>query len=275
MNAQMLALQEQVDNLYANLTSLRNGGEAIRLPASSERSVSMSQSMSPSSRYRPPPRHPSFRGPTSSAFSLDVAKNTLHNMGYQGLGVDEGLPSHDPTPNGSPPAIQPTVTGSNENPNRDPIWAFSKEEMLRLCRVYEEEMGLMYPVLDIERVIIHGTNLYEFIDAATRSGLADPAKPKGIRDMQSCILKMVLAICTVLEGDGQSEIGFRLFESVRGAADQSLHSETIDIASLPFLVLVVSRSPAPRETSTYLLYYVSILIYKCRPSTTFTAMKRL
>ena len=240
MNAQMQRLQEQVDNLYANLSALHSGGDAVRLPARSESSISASQSMSPGTRYRPPPRHPSFRGPTSSAFSLDVAKNTLHNMGYQGPGVDDGPLSHDPTPVASPPAIQQALPSASHHPDRDPIRAFSKEEMIRLCRVYEEEMGLMYPILDIEQVIIHGTNLHNFVEAAIRTGLADPSNPKGIHDEQSCILKVILAISTVLEGDGQSEIGFRLFESVRGAADRYLHSETIEIKSLPFLVLVVS-----------------------------------
>jgi hypothetical protein len=162
-------------------------------------------------------------------------------MGYQGLGVDEGPISHDPTPNASPPSIHQTLPSSSGNSGRDPIWTFNKEEMIRLCRVYEEEMGLMYPVIDIEQVIIHGTNLYEFVDAAVRTGLADPSNPKGIHDVQSCTLKMVLAVSTVVEGDGQSKIGFRLFESVRGTADRLLHSETIETKSLPFLVLVVSQ----------------------------------
>jgi hypothetical protein len=52
---------------------------------------------------------------------------------------------------------------------------------------------------------------------------------------------MVLAISTVVEGSGQSDIGSRLFESVREAADRALHSETIEIKSLPFLALVVCR----------------------------------
>lgn len=238
----MESLQEQVDNLYASLSALRSAGDGdiMRLAGSSDRPISQpaaAQSTSPSTRYRPPLKHPSFRGPTSSAFSLDVANNTLHNMGYQGLNVDEGILTREPTPNASPPG---TLAVTGDNPSRDPIWALSKEEMVRLCRVYEEEMGIMYPILNIEQVIIHGTNLYEFIDAAIRTGLANPAAPKGIRDRQSCILKMILAISTVVEGNGQSEIGYRLFESVREAADRYLHSETVEITSLPFLVLVVS-----------------------------------
>jgi hypothetical protein len=141
----------------------------------------------------------------------------------------------------SPPAMQPpTIAILNGRPDRDPIWAISKDEMVRLCRVYEEEMGLMYPVVNIEHVIIHGTNLYEFIDAALRTGLANPNTPgKGINDEQSLVLKMVLACAAVVEGNGQSEIGYRLFESVREAADRILHSEMIEIKSLPLLALVV------------------------------------
>lgn len=248
MNAQLISLQEQVDNLYANLNSLRSGDGIF--PPTSDRSMSISQSsgarpISPINRYRPhPPKYSSFRGPTSSAFSLDVAKNTLHNMGYQGLGVDEGMITQDATPVASPPEIQPLpLVNVNGSPSRDPILTFSKEEMIRLCRVYEEEMGLMYPVLNIEQIIIHGSNLYEFVGAAVRTGLSDPSIPgRIITDEDSCILKLVLANATLVESSGQSEIAYRLFESVREAADRTLHSEAIEIKSLPFLVLVVGFS---------------------------------
>lgn len=56
------------------------------------------------------------------------------------------------------------------------------------------------------------------------------------------MLKMVLACATIVEGSGRSDIGTRLFESVKEAADRTLHSETIEVKSLPFLTLVVSQS---------------------------------
>lgn len=80
-------------------------------------------------------------------------------MGYQGLAED--TVTQDPTPVGSPPGGIQASSGMenfNGNPCRDPIWALSKDEMVRLCRVYEEEMGIMYPVVNIEEVIIHGKN---------------------------------------------------------------------------------------------------------------------
>ncbi|KAK6582460.1 hypothetical protein PZA11_004868 [Diplocarpon coronariae] len=241
MNANIASLQEQVDNLYANLSALRAGADGLSFMAPSEDSISVSRppTLSPAGRYRPMQKHPSFRGPTSSAFSLDVAKNTLHNMGYQGLGADEGAITSDATPIGSPPPVTAQLLTVDKNPCKEPIWQISKEEMIRLCRVYEEQMGLMYPVLEIERIIIYGTNLYNFTDAAVRNGLASLSLPEtSIHDDQLLVLKMVLACATVAEGHGRSEIAYRLFESVREAADRRLHSEAVEVKSLPFLVLV-------------------------------------
>lgn len=252
MNSQLASLQEQVDNLYSNMNAMRaagGGGGDGSTPygAPSERSLSISQqsgtqALSPMSRYKPIPRHPSFRGPTSSAFGLDVAKNTLHNMGYQGL-ADEGSATQDPTPVPSPPPSRTRALPSlNMNGARvpDPLRSVSREEMIRLCRVYEEEMGLMYPVMDIEELIHHGTNLFDFIDAAVRNGIAAPNNNQGISDISSCMLKTVLAISMIVEGAGRSDLAFRLFESVREPADRALHDEFVDVKSLPFLVLVVS-----------------------------------
>ncbi|KAH8666014.1 hypothetical protein BGZ60DRAFT_358253, partial [Tricladium varicosporioides] len=248
MNAQLATLQQQVDDLYASMNALRSNGESIGFAGTSERSMPMSHSgsvqpISPLSRNRPTPRHPSYRGPTSSIFSLDVAKTTLQNMGYQGLNADEGVTTQDDTPIGSPPAPRPpALPGTNGNSSArgpDPLWSLNKDEMIRLCRVYEEEMGIMYPVVNIEQVITHGTNLYTFLGSVTRNGLANSSDVgKGINDENSCVLKMVLACATLTEGSGQSEIGFRLFDSVRENANRILHGEPIEVKNIPFVVLV-------------------------------------
>lgn len=138
MNAQIQTLQEQVENLYANLNALRVGGppHPVHDRSLSQQSIVTS---SPTSRYRSHPKQPRFQGPTSSAFSLDVAKNTLHNMGYPTLGDvgDEGANLTDDTPGGSPPLSLATAALNNL---RDPLWSITKDEAIRLCRVYEEEM---------------------------------------------------------------------------------------------------------------------------------------
>jgi len=144
MNAQIASLQEQVNNLYDNLNALRiREGTGLIEPRPAERSLSMSQysvnNGSPSMRQQSTPKHPRYQGPTSSAFNLAVAKNTLYNMGYPGLaeGGENGISTQDDTPIGSPPLRSPSA---NLHPSRDPLWLISKEEAVRLCRVYEEEM---------------------------------------------------------------------------------------------------------------------------------------
>lgn len=151
---------------------------------------------------------------------------------------------------GSPPPAQTSIPDGA--PSRDPLWSLSKEEVTRLCRVYEEEMGIMHPFVDIEKVIIHGRNFYDFIDAAVRTGLASntPVRGKGVNDHDSLVLKMVVACATLVEGNGQSEIAYRLYESVREVADSLLHGEVIEIKNLPFLVLVVSAFLSACRLST-------------------------
>lgn len=245
MNAQLTSLQEQVDNLYASLNAMRSGDTPSYTGLSVDgRSVSQHSlhEMSPMNRYKPVPRHPSFRGPTSSAFGLDVAKNTLHNMGYQGLAEveEEGVFTQDPTPVPTPPLQRPTLPMLRLSGSRapDPLRTVSREEMIRLCRVYEEEMGLMYPVLNIEELIQHGTNLHDFMNSAVRDGLA-PTDHRGMHESQTCALKTVMAISMIVEGAGQSDMAFRLFDSVKEAADHALHDEAVQLKDLPFLVLVV------------------------------------
>lgn len=103
----------------------------------------------------------------------------------------------------------------------------------------------MYPVINIESVITHASSLLRFMEAAVRQGLiaADAGTTnQGIKDENTNVLKMVLAIALTVEGSGQSDLGNRLFESVKDVADSILHSETVSIKSLPLLVLVVSLS---------------------------------
>lgn len=60
-------------------------------------------------------------------------------MGYPGLTEtgDIGTHTQDDTPLDSPPLRPPTLSSKN---HRDPLWSINKDEAIRLCRVYDEEM---------------------------------------------------------------------------------------------------------------------------------------
>jgi len=185
-------------------------------------------------------KHPRFQGPTSSAFNFDVAKSSLQTMGITRPedGVDEGIATRDGTPLESP---CPTSSAAMPaHPSKDPLWLLNKDETVRLCRVYDEEMGIMYPMLDIDKIIRHAIMLFTFIESAARTGLVQRSLPgaDNLDDDDTRLLKMILAAALIVEGSGQSELGRRLFETVREYAESSLWGP-VNINQLRLLVLVV------------------------------------
>ncbi len=247
MNAQLSALQEQVNSLFAaNLNVLRPpaGLDGLAYPPPSSASPSLDYPLHTPTATR----HHSFRGPTSSVYNLNVAKKTLHSMGYQSLADgDEGTTPQGPSPRLSPATRSLPPPHSFGQPVRDPIWSLSKEEALRLIRVYEEDMCDLYPVIDLDQVTSHVKHLFDYVDPALRNGAAHPnVSLMQMKDNQTVILKMVLACAAITETHGVSDIGHRLFESMRDTADRMLHSAAIDVEQFPFLILVVSSSqPRP------------------------------
>ncbi|KAK5115987.1 hypothetical protein LTR62_000443 [Meristemomyces frigidus] len=167
-------------------------------------------------------QQPSFRGPTSAEFNFDVAKSSLQTMGISGTEGETGdlTETANPTPNGSP--LHQVM--EQWNSDKDPIWKTTREEATRLCQVYEDEMGLMYPVLDIQKVMAYATKLYGFMEAAHRQGLMQQGFPgaDAIEDEDTNILKMVMAVAMTVEASGRSDLGRKLFEYVQPAIDNLL-----------------------------------------------------
>jgi hypothetical protein len=148
-----------------------------------------------------------------------------------------------------PAASQLAVAGASLHPNKDPIWAISKEEALRLCQVYEDEIGLMYPVLDINTVVTYTNKLYRFMDAARRSGLLQYDGPgtDNFEDEDTNILKLVLAAAMTVEASGRSDMGLRLFESVQPAIDRTVLGN-VTKKSTQILAMAVSDERVPIDT---------------------------
>ncbi|KAK5120941.1 hypothetical protein LTR85_005725 [Meristemomyces frigidus] len=175
-------------------------------------------------------QQPSFRGPTSDEFNFGVAKSSLQTMGITGHeGTEDGsglagVGTADPSPAHSPPTRNRAQFLQSYHADKDPIWGISQEETMRLCSVYEDEMGLMYPILDINKVMAYATKLHRFMEAAHRTGLMQQGMPgsDSIDDEDTNILKMVLATALTVEGSGRSDLGRRLFEYVQPAIDDLL-----------------------------------------------------
>lgn len=252
MSAHIQSLQEQINNLYANLEALRNGQGYIAQPNHAQEAfplhpaLAQSDSSGPYRNAIPPSQahegQPRFPGPTSSAFSFDVARSSLQTMGITApeMQEDGGFNEDEMTPRGSPRQPQAPIASMTVHPDKDPLWKIGKEEAIRLCRVYEEEMGIMYPIIDMERTINQANTLFTFTEAAARTGLVNPAMsgPDHLANNDVNILKMVLAMALIVEGEGQSDLGRMLYESCREAFEGRL-SGPVEIKGLILLVLVV------------------------------------
>jgi hypothetical protein len=158
-------------------------------------------------------------------------------------GEDEGIETHDVTPQRSPPISESMRPHRAMHVDKDPIWSVSKQEAIRLIHVWHDEMCVMYPILDVNKVLRYAEMLFTFVEAAARSGLMQGALPgsDAMMDDQISVLKLVLAITLVLEGRGKDPLGEKLFANVHAVVDRCL-SEPVSLHGITLLALTV-RNP--------------------------------
>ncbi|KAL9566931.1 hypothetical protein ACKAV7_008995 [Fusarium commune] len=228
VTSQLGRLQEEVGWLHQTVKALQS--EPARYSSLGDRTmthghgtpaVAPSPSHSSTSLNRQDSsKYGSFRGPTSMAFSLDVANNTINNMGYKGISDEENPHLNDGM---GPMSTRP----------RDPLHEFDKDEMIRLCRLHEEEIGIMYPVLNIQTVISHAKNMATFLET-----LRQQSPRELVNDDKTLQLKIIMCCALVVEEHGHSDKAIRLFESMETVLNRKLMAEAADVATLPTLALV-------------------------------------
>jgi hypothetical protein len=253
MNAQIRSLQEQVDRLYANLDALRSRSDHGGFNAAQDQgrypSAPPSEASHSHFQYPPPPvlspcpKLPPFRGgPTSSASAFDVAKSSLQTMGIAQpeYDIEEVHRQQNKSIYGSPVQLGRSLNGLPIHPLKDPLWSMSRGEVVRLCRVFDDDVGMMHPILDIEKTISRASKLFDYIESAARTGMLSKEFESGevFYDEESNILKMVLASALTLEGNGESELGAKFFENVRGTSQSRLW-EPVTLNGLILLAVMV------------------------------------
>ena len=249
MNANIRSLDKLVGELCSIINMPRNiqdttvlsddrHGSYPRQPYLAQSSPkALDQRWTPSSKLRE--KHRRFQGPTSTAFNFHVANSSLKNMGITEVKIldDVGVTA-DGSLYKSSVQRRPVPGTLIVPPADDPLWKVGKDEAIRLCQVYEEEVGIMFPMLDMEKMIHKVDLLYSF-DSAPQTDHANQISTFISVDTDDInILKMMLATSLMLEGSGESELGRIYFESARGACEMRLW-DSIDIKGLVLLVIVV------------------------------------
>jgi hypothetical protein len=224
---QLNRLQDEVNWLNQTMRNMQS--ESRLAPPASDRiiptpgsAIAPSPSQSSASGQRPdyPGKQTPFQGPTSMGFTLDVARETISNMGWKT--TEEGDDNELPPNNHIPPTLSAQLP--------DPLLEFDKDEMVRLCRVHEDEIGIMYPVLNIQTVIAHVKSVSLYLRSQR------PTEP--LNDLQTLQLKAIMCCALVVEGHGHCEKALRLYESMESIINRKLMSDGLDVSDLPLLALV-------------------------------------
>ncbi|KAF1972880.1 hypothetical protein BU23DRAFT_534183 [Bimuria novae-zelandiae CBS 107.79] len=246
MSGQISLLQEQVEQLFANLSALKaqvdiHSASSMPTPFNPP-DFSHLPNISPSpsrQRSKSSATRPRFQGPASNAFNLGVAKSSLQTMGITEHGEveDEGIITMDATLMDSPPLAN-TMLPKVLHVDKDPIWHVSKQEAMGLLRFWQEEMGAMYPFLDIDQMTRYAELLFTFMEAAARQGFVQSQLPgaDAFEDEKTSILKLMLAAALVLRGNGKDTLGDRFFNNVQKVVEKTL-SEPVDVKSINLLLL--------------------------------------
>ncbi|KAJ5182401.1 hypothetical protein N7492_000017 [Penicillium capsulatum] len=237
---QMRSMQDQISSLSAALRSATQSdhscatGTRFGVVGTAASSFGAAPGVRPLRRVSTSREAP-FQGPTTSAFSFDLAKSSLKRQGIFETHEteEEGNLTQEPSPLASPSAPSRELEVRQAV---DPLWALPKSEALRLCQVYEEEMGIMYPVLELAELVRQVQLLYGIMDGTVDSGSQNEGRnPLDHEDVY--VLRLVFACALTAEASGRSKQAIALFDSVREVQDNCVWGPP-DTKSIIFLTLV-------------------------------------
>ncbi|PHH69467.1 hypothetical protein CDD82_7745 [Ophiocordyceps australis] len=206
ITTKLSCLQQEVDWLNQVVRALQTD-DSLRL-ASANRPMPDA----PSALAQPPSQSPepslnspsSFRALTNPPYSLNPSNSAWPGSEYRD--------SH-----------------SHDAP--DALFEFGKDEILRLFRLHEDELAIMYPVLATHSLVPYASNLASQLHSAkTQQRLA-----LVLNNDKTLQLKMIMCCSLALESRGHSRRADRLYQSIEAHVNRKLMVDAADVANLPLL----------------------------------------
>ncbi|KAL5333526.1 hypothetical protein BJX70DRAFT_60676 [Aspergillus crustosus] len=169
------------------------------------------------------PGSPHYVGPTSAEFGIAPRQQR----------GDESDGDDAESATGPGPAAASDV----EAMSSDPLGSLGKEEALRLVTVYENNVGLMYPCIDLDSLRNYVNDYYnnKGRPAVVPSGMVDQDWFFA-RDAE--VLKILLATALLVESHGRSERAALLADSVENQFATRVHVPEVDMKELLILALL-------------------------------------
>lgn len=181
------------------------------------------------------------RGPTSSGFAFEVARQRLQTLGLDSVET-EPLSRRDELSFASVSAFRILDLGNIRSLlEKDPLWHMSQEEVFGLIASWSNTIGRLFPVVNTETLQARWISLDKLMTRARTSVAKQDCLSvvDALFDGETHLLKLVLANSLTAGSGGVNETAKRLFEST-GSAAQAAFTETPSLGNINMLVLVVS-----------------------------------
>ena len=180
------------------------------------------------------------RGPTSSGFIFEVARERLQAMGVSS--VQPETPSYEDElgPGLNPRYLLGDYGHFKRLLMKDPLWQMDRPNIFRLLEVFGNGPGALYPLVDIDKLRSRWDSLYSMMACvrASRSTEKFLQTAEAMVSHETIVLKFVLANSLTLESGGINETAQRLFDST-GGVYQSCQWDGPNLGNIVILALTV------------------------------------
>ncbi|SCV58280.1 uncharacterized protein FFB14_15539 [Fusarium fujikuroi] len=222
LSQQVIALQNQVNALTSALQDVSQ-----RLPHITLSSTKSTPQGHPST-YRKDirnvhnePREPQFVGPTRSAYSFQIAENSLTGMGIEPNATGTSTPAE------SPSETEPVVESEHLSPGIEDVETLASlgiAEVQRLLDVYNEEIQSVYPFIDVNELSTKAVSVFQTPQENT------------LKDVQA--IKLAVATSVAIEAQGLNNISKRLIDDVEPVICSVSGEAFIDLQELQLMIML-------------------------------------
>ncbi|CRG91331.1 Pyrimidine pathway regulatory protein 1 [Talaromyces islandicus] len=230
MENRMTDMQRQIDSMASQIQALQKKSQ---WPQSTPSDIGASQHTDGRWASRGRPVSPSYIGPTSGEFGLNALPGDVNE--------DETENSEDALASGP---VSPRFQGQRHISSipSNPLLALSETDALKLVDIYEDAIGMMYPIVDLKSIRRYIVDYYRQCQNGSVVNLNTPQNGDedwwfSARDAE--ILKIVLAIALISESHGRSDLGDVLAANVENTfASTRTQVPEVDMKELIILALV-------------------------------------
>lgn len=227
----MAQLRQQVASLVQTVTKLKDRPAGDSPVSTRSQDTTLVQS-TPGAAKGAAPKQPQFVGPTRPAFALMVGERSLTRM---------GIPTYESFPPSG--GQSPTEDASQrETTTAAEFWLrCTPGEVASLLAVFEEEVGSVYPFIDVVDLASRAPRILEYM--RTRASTDDRLRAEVQMDVTPRdveILTVAVATAIVIEAHGKTELSNTMAESVELHVSR-ISSPEVELQEIQLLTMLVGR----------------------------------